>query len=112
MRGEIRIDLAAYGHAMSHGEPVLERRYRKGVMPATESGRHGVPPDVVLPTATIAFLGGEFPCPSRPEEYLHILYGDFEKVEYYFVDTAPAETRRQIDAAGDARSQGPAEGCD
>jgi hypothetical protein len=107
MRGEIRVDLAVYAHAMSHEEPVLERRSRKGAMPVTESGGHGVPPDVVLPTATIAFLGGEFPCPNRPEDYLHILYGDFGKIEYSYVDATAAVTRRQVDAAGDARSQGP-----
>ena len=110
MRGEVHLDLTAFRSVMSHGEPVLERRTHKGAMPATESGRYGVPPDVVLPTAKTAFLGGEFSCPGRPEEYLHILYGDFEKVEYSYVDATAAATRRQVDAAGDTRWQGLAEG--
>ena len=110
MRGEVHLDLTAFRSVMSHGEPVLERRSHKGAMPTTESGRYGVPPDVVLPTAKTAFLGGEFSCPGRPEEYLHILYGDFEKVEYSYVDATAAATRRQVDAAGDTRWQGPAEG--
>ena len=66
-------------------------------MPFTESGRYGVSPHVVLPTATIAFLGGEFSCPGRSEDYLHILYGDFRTVEYSYVDATAAAARRQID---------------
>ena len=102
MRGEIRIDLTAFRYAMSGGAPVLERRIYKGAMPATESGRYGVSSHIVLPTATIAFLGGDFSCPGRSEEYLHIIYGDFRKVEYSYVDPAAAATRHQVDAAGGA----------
>ena len=43
LRGEIRVDLAIYRPAMSHGDAVLERQSHKGDMPATENGGYGVP---------------------------------------------------------------------
>ena len=36
MRGEIRLDLVVYRHAVSHGQSVLERRIPKGAMPLTD----------------------------------------------------------------------------
>ena len=99
MRGEIRADIAIYRQAISHGETVLERRSRKGAMPATEKGRYGVPVGIVLPTSTVPFLGGHFACPSQAEAYLHLLYGDFETIEYTYVDAGAAKTRATIDAA-------------
>jgi len=99
MRGEIRADIAIYRQAISHGETVLERRSQKGAMPATENGGYGVPIDIVLPTSTIPFLGGHFACPSQAEAYLHLLYGDFETIEYTYVDAGAAKTRATIDAA-------------
>ena len=99
MRGEIRADIAVYRRAISHGETVLERRSQKGAMPATESGGYGVPIDVVLPTSTVPFLGGHFAGPSQAETYLRLLYGDFEKVEYTYVDAGAAKTRATMDAA-------------
>ena len=38
MRGEIRLDLVAFRHAVSHGQSVLERRLPKGEMLLTENG--------------------------------------------------------------------------
>jgi hypothetical protein len=102
LRGEIRLDLTVYRRAMSQGEPVLERRPPKGGMRATDNGCYGVAPDLVLPTSTIAFLGRDFACPSRPEDYLHVLYGDYNQIVYSYVDTGPAETRRDLDAAAPA----------
>ncbi len=99
LRGEIRLDLTVYRPAMSQGEPVLERRPPKGRMPATDSGGYGVARELVLPTSTIAFLGRDFACPSRPEDYLRVLYGDFNQIAYSYVDTGPAEARRDLDAA-------------
>ena len=99
LRGEVRLDLTVYRPAMSQGEPVLERRPLKGRMPATDSGGYGVARDLVLPTSTIAFLGRDFACPSRPEDYLQVLYGDYNQIVYSYVDTGPAETRRDLDAA-------------
>jgi hypothetical protein len=99
LRGEIRVDVALYRQAISHGDPVLERQSYKGDMPATESGGYGVPQEIVLPTSTIDFLGSTFDCPHKPEEYLRVLYGDFEDVEYTYVNAAAAETRRQADMA-------------
>jgi len=110
MRGEIRLDLVAFRHAVSHGRPVLERRSPKGAMPLTESSGYGVPREIVLPTSTIDFLGGNVACPNKPETYLRVLYGDFKEVEYTFVNAAAAETRRQADVASKAHMQVPLEG--
>ncbi len=110
MRGEIRLDLVAFRAAVSHGQPVLERGLLKGAMPLTESGGYGVAREIVLPIATIDFLGGKIACPNQPETYLRILYGDFEQVEYTYVDAAAAETRRQADVAGGTRMQVPLDG--
>ena len=93
MRGEIRLDLAVYRHVLSHGKPVLERKILKGAMPLTESGGYGVPREIVLPTSTIAFLGGNIACPNQPKEYLRLIYGDFGEVVYTYVDAAAAKTR-------------------
>jgi hypothetical protein len=102
LRGEIRLDLTVYRPAMSHGEPVLERRPPKGGMRATDNGCYGIARGLVLPTSTIAFLGRDFACPNRPEDYLHVLYGDYNQIVYSYVDTGPAETRRDLDAAAPA----------
>ena len=110
MRGEIRLDLVPFRHSVSDGQPVLERRLAKGAMPLTESGGYGVRRDIVLPTATIDFLGGTIACPNNPKTYLRVLYGDFDEVEYTYVDAAAAETRRQADAAAKAQVQVPLEG--
>jgi len=110
MRGEIRLDLVAFRHAVSHGRSVLERRSPKGAMPLTESSGYGVPREIVLPTSTIDFLGGNVACPNKPETYLRVLYGDFKEVEYTFVNAAAAETRRQADVASKAHMQVPLEG--
>ena len=95
-RGEIRIDIAAYRLAVSYGEAVLERRSHKGEMPATESGGYGVPKGIVLPTSTIGFMGDRIACPSNPHAYLRVLYGDFEEVEYTYIDSAAADARRKL----------------
>ena len=100
MRGEIRLDLVPFWQTVSHGQSVLERRTPKGAMPLTESGCYGVPREIVLPTATIDFLGGNIACPNEPKTYLRVLYDDFDEVKYTYVDPAAAETRRQADAAG------------
>ena len=100
-RGEIRTDIAIYREAISHGEAVLERRSHKGAMPATESGGYGVPRKIILPTSTLPFLDGVFACPNQPEAYLHMLYGDFRKVEYTYVDSGPAKARARIDTGSD-----------
>ncbi len=100
LRGEIRADIAIYRQAISYGEAVLERRSHKGAMPATEGGGYGVPQEIVLPTSTIPFLGGDLACPNQIEAYLRVLYGDFKEVEYTYLDAAAVETRRQVDVAG------------
>jgi hypothetical protein len=101
MRGEIRADLAIYRRVTSHGEELLERRGHKGAMPATESGGYGVSPEIVLPTASVSFLGRDFACPKQSEAYLRLLYGDFKKVEYTYVEAAAAKARADIDTVDD-----------
>ena len=106
LRGEIRLDLAVYRPAMSQGEPVLERRSSKGVMPTTDSGGFGVAREIVLPTSTIGLLGRDFACPGQPEDYLRVLYGDFNRIAYSYVDAGPAEARRNLDTTAPAGSGG------
>jgi len=99
LRGEIRTDIAIYRRAISYGQPVLERRTHKGDIPITESGGYGVPQDIVLPTSTISFLGGEIACPNQSNPYLRLMYGDFKKVELTYVDEGPAQARALVGAA-------------
>ena len=101
LRGEIRADIIIYRRAISYGDTVLERRSHKGAMPATESGGYGVPLEIVLPTSTVPFLGGEIACPNQSEAYLRMLYGDYSKVDYTYVDSGPANARARIDIIGD-----------
>ena len=96
-RGEIRLDLVPYRHAMSHGQAVLERLFSKGAMPLTESRWYGVPEETVLPTSTVRFLGEDIACPNQPEAYLRIIYGEFEEVELTYVAATAAANRRLID---------------
>jgi hypothetical protein len=105
MRGEIRLDLVVYRHAVSEGRSTLERRIPKGVMPLTESGWFGVPKDIVLPASTIQFLGDDIACPKQPRKYLHLVYGDFEEVVYSYVEATAAETRRLSDTPAQVRGQ-------
>jgi hypothetical protein len=99
MRGEIRLDLVVYRHVVSYNKSVLERKTLKGAMPLTESGNYGAPREIMLPTSTIAFLGGNIACPNQPKEYLRLLYGDFGKVVYTYVDAAAAKIRSRVDTA-------------
>ena len=103
MRGEIRLDLVAFRHEVSHGQSVLERRIPKGAMPLTESGWYGAPKETVLPTSTIQFVGGDIACPAQSDAYLRILYGKFEEIELTYVDAAAAEFRRLADADASAQ---------
>jgi len=99
MRGDIRLDIAAYEHVVSYGELVLERKFYKGAMPLTEHGGYGVPQEIILPTSTITFLGRDVACPNKPTEYLRLLYGDFAEVAYTYVDVTAAKTRCEADNA-------------
>ena len=99
LRGEIRTDIAIYRRAVSQGQPVLERRTHKGAMPITENGGYGIPQDIVLPTSTVSFLGGDIACPNQSETYLRLLYGNFRKIEYTYVDAGPAQARAHIGTA-------------
>ena len=93
MRGETHLDLITFRHASNKDQLVLERQLLKGAMPVMESGWYGVPLDIILPTSTINFLGSDVPCPSQPESFLQILYGDFHTVELTYVDENAAKAR-------------------
>lgn len=101
LRGEVRVDVAVYRRAFSFGEAVVERRIGKGAMPSTEDGGFGVPQGIVLPTSKILYLGGEFDCPNQPEAYLQMLYGEFRKIEYTYIDAEAAKARAEVDIIGD-----------
>jgi multisubunit Na+/H+ antiporter MnhG subunit len=101
MRGDIHLDLVTYRHATNNGQPVVERQLLKGAMPAMESGWHGVPIHIILPTSTIKFLGSDIPCPSHSRAFLQILYGDFQTVELTYVDENAAKVRADIDKVSD-----------
>ena len=56
----------------------------------------GVPRKIVLPTLTIDFLGDDLACPNQSEAYLGMLYGDYNKVEYTYIDEKPAIARAAL----------------
>jgi hypothetical protein len=97
LRGEVRLDLTAYRRGTLRGESVLERRFHKGDMPATDSGGYGVAPELVLPTGTIPFMGRDCACPRLAADYLRVLYGDFNTIAYSYVDAQSAANRRHLD---------------
>ena len=66
-------------------------------MRGTDSGGYGVARDLVLPTSTIALLGRDLACPNRAEDYLRVLYGDFNQITYSYVDPGPAAARSHLD---------------
>lgn len=101
MRGEIRLDLVTFRHATSGAQSVLERESHKGDMSVMESGWHGVPKEIIIPTSTINFLGDDISCPNQPDAYLRILYGEFEKIKLTFVDVDAARARVEIDTIDD-----------
>ena len=97
MRGEIRLDLVAYRRAVNQGQAIVERNSKKGVLPKTDSGWYGLAEEIVFPTTTIRFLGNDIPCPNKPQTYLQTLYQDYETIEYLYVSSEAAETRRSAD---------------
>lgn len=97
MRGEIRLDLVTYRRAVSQGQAVVERRSEKGALPMTDNGWYGLAEEIVLPTSTIRFLGNDIPCPNQPQTYLQTLYQDYQTIEYTYVNSEAAETRRSTD---------------
>jgi hypothetical protein len=96
LRGEIRVDIAVYRKVISHGAAVLERRSPKGIMPDTEYGGYGVPLGIVLPTSKINFEGRNIACPKNSDAYLRLLYGDYEKIEYTYVNPIAAQNRSLV----------------
>ncbi len=98
-RGEIRVDLIGNRVVESYGQKVMERPLLKGAMPQTESGRYGVPVEMIMPTCEIELLGKMVSCPRDSEAYLRTLYGNYTEVEYTYVDNQVACSRRNVDEA-------------
>jgi hypothetical protein len=97
MRGEVRLDLVAYRHAISQGQAVIERCSKKGALPMTDSGWYGLAKEIVLPTSSIIFLENDIPCPNQPQTYLQTLYQDYKTIEYTYVSGEAADSRRTVD---------------
>ncbi len=93
LRGDLRVDISAYREGMNAGEPVLERFTSKAKMPATEGGKYGVPVGLVLPTSRMSVFDSSVSCPHNPDEYLRLLYGDYMKISYTYIDPRAAEKR-------------------
>ncbi len=101
-RGEIRVDLVGNRVVKSYGQKVMERSLLKGAMPQTESGRYGVPVEMIMPTSEIELLGKMVSCPRDSDAYLRTLYGNYTEVDYTYVDDEVAHIRRNVDEADDA----------
>jgi hypothetical protein len=97
MRGEIRLDLVAYRRALSQGQAIIERNSKKGALPKTDSGWYGLAEEIVLPTSTVRFLGNDISCPNQPQTHLQTLYQDYQTIEYMYLSSEVAETRRSTD---------------
>lgn len=99
-RGEIRVDLVCFQMSKSNGRKVIERHSSKGTMPQTESGHYGVPLEMIIPTGTIELEGKKISCPRDSDAFLRAMYGDYNKVEYTYVDDQAISSRKDIDEAG------------
>ena len=97
MRGEIRLDLVAYRHAVNHGQAIVESNSKKGFWLKIDSGWYGLAEEIVFPTTAICFLRNEILCPHKPQTYLQTQYQDYETIEYLYVSSEAAETRRSAD---------------
>ncbi len=106
-RGEIRVDLIGNRVVRSYGRKVMERPICKGAMPETESGRYGVPVDMIIPTGKIEFLGKIVSCPQDSDGYLRTVYGDYTRVDYTYVDNKAADSRRFLDEADQKKDAKP-----
>ncbi|MDP6058544.1 MAG: LicD family protein [Pirellulaceae bacterium] len=93
LRGELRVDIVGYREGVNAGQPVLERFAPKGAMPATESGKYGVPVSLGLPTSQMSVFDRSVDCPQDPDVYLRLLYGDYTKIAYTYIDPQAAEKR-------------------
>ena len=101
-RGEIRVDLVGNRVVKSYDQKVMERILFKGAMPQTESGRYGVPVEMIMPMNEIELLGKMVSCPRDSDAYLQILYGNYTEVDYTYVDNEVAHFRKSVDEAGNA----------
>jgi hypothetical protein len=94
LRGELRVDLATYREGESGGKRVLERLTGKAGIPVNESGKYGIPYDLVLPTSRLSAFGDSVCVPQSPDAYLQLLYGDYTKIAYTYIEPAAAAKRR------------------
>lgn len=100
-RGEIKVDLIGNRVVKSHGENVMERLLFKGTMPQTENGFYGVPVEMMMPTGEIELMGKMVSCPRDSDAYLRTLYGNYTEVDYTYIDNEAADSRKNVDEAGD-----------
>ncbi len=100
-RGEVKVDLIGNRVVDSHGQKVMERPMLKGTMPQTESGRYGVPVEMMIPTSERELMGKMVSCPRDSDAYLQTVYGNYMEVDYTFVDNEVAHSRKGVDEASD-----------
>ncbi len=100
-RGEIKVDLIGNRVVDSYGQKVMERPLLKGAMPQVESGRYGVPEGMIMPTSKIELMGKMVSCPRDSDAYLQTVYGNYMEVDYTYVDNEVADSRKNVDEAGD-----------
>jgi len=100
-RGEVKVDLIGNRVVDSHGQKVMERPMLKGTMPQTESGRYGVPVEIMIPTSEIELMGKMVSCPRDSDAYLRTVYGNYMEVDYTYVDNEVAHSRKGVDEASD-----------
>jgi phosphorylcholine metabolism protein LicD len=100
-RGEIKVDLIGNRVVDSYGQKVMERPLLKGAMPQVESGRYGVPVEMIMSTSEIELMGKMVSCPRDSDAYLQTLYGNYMEVDYTYVNNEVAHSRRSVDEASD-----------
>jgi len=93
LRGELRVDMSTYRKGLSDGKQVLERFTKKARMPMTENGKFGIPYDLVMPTSILSAFRGTVFAPKNPGAYLQLLYGDYTKIEYTYIEPTAAARR-------------------
>ena len=101
-RGEVKVDLIGNRVVQSYGQKVLERLLFKGEMAQTENGGYGVPVEMMVPTSEIELFGKMVSCPRDSDAYLRTIYGNYNEVDYTYIDNQVAYSRRSVDKAGDA----------
>jgi hypothetical protein len=101
-RGEVKVDLIGNRVVNSYGQKVIERPLFKGAMPQTENGYYGVPVELMIPTSEIELFGQMVSCPRDSDAYLRTVYGNYTEVDYTYIDSEVATSRKSVDEVNDA----------